>query len=91
MTAFHYDDTYAEYLLAQLKQRAPRSDHLSLPLQQGQGNETAVRSDQEAGAMSMLLFIYTGLQKGYTEYVFSFYQTSCRHQYPPYPPEKCYL
>jgi hypothetical protein len=50
LTDFRYDDTYAEYLLAQLKQRVTQSDHLSLPLQQEQGNETVARSDQEAGA-----------------------------------------
>jgi hypothetical protein len=33
--------------------------------------------------MSILLFICTVLQKGYTEYVFSFDQTSFRHHYPP--------
>lgn len=50
MTDFRYDDTYAEYLLAQLEQRATRSDHLSLPLQQEQGDETIAQSNQEAGA-----------------------------------------
>jgi len=50
VTDFRYDDLYAEYLLTQLKQRATRPDHLSLPLQQEQGNETAVRSDQEKDA-----------------------------------------
>jgi hypothetical protein len=64
VTAFRYDDTYAEYLLAQLKQRAPRSDHLSLPLQQGQGNETAVRSDQEADARTHSLNKPEGAQDG---------------------------
>jgi hypothetical protein len=50
VTDFRSDDTYVEYLLAQHKQRATRSDHLSLSLHQQQGNEATARSDQETGA-----------------------------------------
>lgn len=58
MTDFRSDDMYAEYLLAQLKRRVTRSDHLSSPLQQQRSsrdqseqiNQTIVQPAQEEGA-----------------------------------------